>query len=166
MIISNPYRPDVAKLIEETISMLSKISTRYPASSSWNPDPVKGWPHRNSRTWDRQPATLPRYGAPSTSPPPKKDTQKAPCPGGAPHPPSPSTPIFRLPPRSEQPDPGPIVNRILQLVLLSILQTTSPPGAEDPHPELTAFIVFKTSEWFSSRGGTWRLYSVDRAGHY
>jgi hypothetical protein len=38
MIIWNPYRPDVAKLIEETVGMLSQISTPGPASSLWNPD--------------------------------------------------------------------------------------------------------------------------------
>jgi hypothetical protein len=114
MIIWNPYHPDVAKLIEETVGMLSQISTHDPASSSLNPDRVKGWLHRNSFNWSHQPATSPCYCAPSTSPQPKKGLQKAPCPGSAFDALLfPSTPVFQLPPRSEQPDPGPIVNRIL-----------------------------------------------------
>jgi hypothetical protein len=40
MIQWDPYR--VAKLIKETVGMLSQISTRDSASSSWNPDRVKG----------------------------------------------------------------------------------------------------------------------------
>jgi hypothetical protein len=44
MIIWNPYHPDIVKLIEETVGMLSQIAIRRPASSSWNPDRVKGWP--------------------------------------------------------------------------------------------------------------------------
>jgi hypothetical protein len=109
MIIWNPYRPDVAKRIEETVGMLSQISTCDPVSSSRNPDRVKDWLHRNSCTWGHQPETPPCYGAPSSSPQPKKGLRKAPCPGGAPVAPlSPSTPVFQRPPQSEQPGPGPL----------------------------------------------------------